>query len=197
MNNSSRYWSLPARGNHSFRAHWVTKYRLGHLQIVETLGKEREMITKQIVQLALRGAYNLIAVDEWLPDRDTLYREVRRYTLKIEETLDNPNIKRPMTCLQLLDLLMEADMQDKPTLISNFLHHFYNADVELNLRDRILEKCCHYTKSLSFCNPVVVLVPRLSSEDYRRFFPILAAVADEIIPVVERVEAQTFQVSLF
>jgi hypothetical protein len=197
MSNSSTYWSLPARGNHSFRAHWITKYRLGHLQIVETLGKEREMITKQIVQLALRGSYNLIAVDEWLPDRDTLYREVRRYTLKIEETLDNPNIKRPMTCLQLLDLLMEADMQDKPTLISNFLHHFYNADVELNLRDRILEKCCQYTKRLSLCNPVVVLVPRLSSENYRRFFPILAAVADEIIPVVERVEAQTFQVSLF
>lgn len=102
-----------------------------------------------------------------------------------------------MTCLQLLDLLMEADMQDRPTLISNFLHHFYNADVELNLRDRILEKCCQYTKRLSLCNPVVVLVPRLSSEDYRRFFPILAAVADEIIPVVERVEAQTFQVSFF
>ena len=197
MNSSSTYWSLPTRGNHSFRAHWVTKYRLGHLQIVETLGKEREMITKQIVQLALRGAYNLIAVDEWLPDRDTLYREVRRYTLKIEETLDNPNIKRPMTCLQLLDLLMEADMQNRPTLILNFLHHFYNADVQLTLRDRILEKCCQYTKRLSLCNPVVVLVPRLSSEEYRRFFPVLAALADEIIPVVERVEIKSSQGSLF
>ncbi|HEY9711099.1 MAG TPA: hypothetical protein V6D48_23025 [Oculatellaceae cyanobacterium] len=197
MNNSSIHWSLPVRGNHSFRAHWITKYCIGHLQIVETLGKEREMLAKQIVQLALRGAYNLIAVDEWLPDRDTLYREVRRYTLKIEETLDNPNIKRPMTCLQLLDLLMEADMQNRPTLILNFLHHFYNADVQLTLRDRILEKCCQYTKRLSLCNPVVVLVPRLSSEEYRRFFPVLAALADEIIPVVERVEIKSSQGSLF
>ena len=197
MNNSSIDWSLPARGNHSFRAHWITKYQLGHLQIVETLGKEREMITKQIVQLALRGAYNLIAVDEWLPDRDTLYREVRRYTLKIEETLANPSIKRPMTCFQLLDLLMEADMQNRPTLISNFLHHFYNADVELFLRDRILEKCCQYTKWLSFCNPIVVLVPCLASDEYRRFFPILAALADEIITVEERVEIKTSQVSFF
>jgi hypothetical protein len=164
---------------------------------VETLGKEREMLTKQIVQLALRGAYNLIAVDEWLPDRDTLYREVRRYTLKIEETLDNPSIKRPMTCLQLLDLLMEADMQNRPTLISNFLHHFYNVDVELSLRDRVLEKCCQYTKRLSLCNPVVILVPRLSSEEYKRFFPVLAALADEIIPVEERVEIKSSQGSLF
>ena len=197
MNSSSTYWSLPTRGNRSFRAHWVTKYRLGHLRIVETLGKEREMLTKQIVQLALRGAYNLIAVDEWLPDRETLYREVRRCTLKIEETLANPSIKRPMTCLQLLDLLMEADMQNRPTLISNFLHHFYNADLELTLRDRILEKCCQYTKRLSLCSPVVVLVPRLSSEEYKRFFPVLAALADEIIPVVERVEIKTSQGSLF
>ena len=197
MNSSFTYRSLPTRGNRSFRAHWITKYRLGHFQVVETLGKEREMLTKQIVQLALRGAYNLIAVDEWLPDRDTLYREIRRYTLKIEETLDNPSIKRPMTCLQLLDLLLDADMQNKPTLISNFLHHFYNDDVELSLRDRILEKCCQYAKRLSLCNPVVVLVPRLSSEEYRRFFPVLAAVADEIIPVEERFEIKTSQGSLF
>ena len=102
-----------------------------------------------------------------------------------------------MTCLQLLDLLMEADLQNRPTLISNFLHHFYNADVELTVRDRILEKCCQYAKRLSLCNPVVVLVPRLSSEEYKRFFPILAALADEIIPVVERVEIKTSQGSLF
>jgi hypothetical protein len=37
-------------------------------------------------------AYNLIAVDEWLPDRDTLYRSVRRYTLRIDETLHRPKI---------------------------------------------------------------------------------------------------------
>jgi hypothetical protein len=183
------------RGNHAFRAHWITKYRFGHLQIVETLGKERKMLTNTIVQLALRGPYNLIAVDEWLPDRDTLYREVRRYTLRIEKTLNNPSIKRPMTCLQLLDLLMEADMQNRPTLISNFLHHFYNADVDLPLRDRILEKCCQYIKRLSLCNPVIVLVPRLSSEEYKRFFPVLAALADEIIPIEERVETKASQAS--
>ena len=191
-------WLFPVRGNHPFRAaHWIKPYRLGLLQVVETAGKEHEAITKLIVQLALRGPFNLIAVDEWLPDRDTLYRSVRRYTLKIEETLDNPKIKRPMTCLQLLDLLIEADMQNRPTLILNFLHHFYNDDVELSLRDRILEKCCRYAKRLSLCNPVVVLVPRLYSEEYNRFFPVLAAVADGIIPVAECVAIEASQDSLF
>src|SRR5690606_5942405 len=102
---------------HPFRAaHWVNTCRLGHLVLVETEGKERKTITGLIVQLALRGTYNLIAGDEWLPDRDTLYRSVRRYTAKVKETLDRPKLVRPMTCLQLLDLLIEADKQNRPTL---------------------------------------------------------------------------------
>ena len=192
-------WMFRVRGSHSIRAHWVREFQFGHLQIIETLGKEREMITEHIVQLALRGPYNLIAGDEWLPDRDTLYRSIRRYTLKIEGTLDNPSIKRPMTCFQMLDLLEEADMQNRPTLILNFLYHFYNADIELPVRDRVLSKCCKYAKRISLCNPVVVLVPRLSTEEYNRFFPVLAAIADEIIPVAECIEikASHSQASLF
>jgi hypothetical protein len=191
-------WLFPVGGNHSFRAaHWIKSCKLGFLQIVETDGKEHEMITELIVQLALRGPYNLIAVDEWLPDRDTLYRSVRRYTLRIDETLNRPKIKRPMTCLQLLDLLVAPDIQCRPTLILNFLHHFYNADVKLSLRDRILGQCCRYTRHLSLCHPVVVLVPRRSTEEYNRFFPVLAAVADEIVPIADCVVRGASQNTFF
>jgi hypothetical protein len=132
-----------------------------------------------------------------LPDRDALTRSVRRYTLKVGETLGNPRIRRPMTCLQLLDLLIEADQGNRPTLITNFLHHFYNGDVELSLRDRILEQCCQYTKRLSLSNPVVVLVPRLNTEEYKRFFPLLASIANEIIPVEEEILREDIQGLLF
>lgn len=166
--------------------HWIKPYyKLGHLLIVETTGKEHETVTDLITRLALRGPFHLIAGDEWLPDRDTLYRSVRRFTIGVEEILDHLILMRPMTCLQLLDLLMESDMQNKPTLILDFLHHFYNADVELSLRDRILEQCCQFTKRLSLSNSVVVLVPRLYTDQYKRFFPLLAAVADEIISIKE------------
>lgn len=181
----------------SYTAHWLEPYRLGHLLLVETIGKERDRITNLIAQLALRGPFNLIAGDEWLPDRDTLMRLVRRYTLNIEETLDNPRLRRPMTCLQLLDLLMEADKGNRPTLITNFLHHFHNGDVELSLRDRVLEQCCQYTKRLSLSNSVFVLVPRLNTEDYKRFFPVLASIANEIIPVEEELEREDLQGLLF
>lgn len=181
-----------------YPAHWVKPYsRVGHLQIVETDGKEHGLITDLIVQLSLRGSFNLIAVDEWLPDRDTLYRSIRRYTLRIKEVMDQPHIKRPMTCLQLNDLLMQADMQGRPTLILNFFYHFYNADVEMSLRERILQQCCQYTRQLSLRHPVTVLVPRLSREEYTQFFPILASVADEIVPVAEWSAMKTCQGLLF
>ena len=181
----------------SFSAHWLEPYRLGHLLVVETIGKERERITEIIAQLALLGSFNLIAGDEWLPDRDTLSRLVRRHTVKVTETLDKPRLRRPMTCLQMLDLLMEIDQGNAPTLITNFLYHFYNEDVELPLRDRVLEQCCHYTKRLSLSSPVVVIVPRLYTEDYKRFFPLLASIANEIIPIQEEAKVKDVQGSFF
>jgi len=82
-------------------------------------------------------------------------------------------------------------------LILDFLHHFYNADVDLSLRDRVLEQCCQFTKRLSFSNSVVLLVPRLSTDEYKRFFPLLAAIADEIIEVKKNLATKNLQDSLF
>jgi len=178
-------------------AHWVHACHFGDLLLIETAGKEHDRVTEQITRLALRGPFNLIAGDEWLPDRDTLYRSVRRHTLDVEAVLERTKLMRPMTSLQLLDLLMEADLQNRPTLILNFLHHFYNDDVELSLRDRVLEQCCQYVKRLSFSNSVVVLVPHLCTDDYKRFFPLLASVADEIIPVQDFPEEKALQGTLF
>lgn len=194
MNNSFVQWLIPVRDSHPLRAaHWINAHRHGHLLLVETAHMESDVITEVITGLALRGPFNLIAGDEWLPDRDTLYRSIRRYSLSVEETLDHPNLMRPMTCLQMLDLLMEADLRNRPTLILNFLHHFYNADVERSLRDRTLEQCCQCIKRLALSSSVVILVPHLSTTEYRRFFPWLASMADEFIPVKRDSPANVIQ----
>ena len=178
-------------------AHWVKPYRLGHLLLIKTAGREHEAITRLITQWALRGAFYLIAGGEWLPDHDDLRYSVYGYTVAVDETLDNVILARPSTCLQLLDLLMEADKQNKPMLILDFLHHFYNSDVELSLRYQILEQCCQYTQRLSFSNPVAVLVPHLATEDYQRFFPILGSIVDEIMEVEKHPATEASQGSLF
>jgi hypothetical protein len=199
MDNSILQRSLQViNSDNPYRAgHWLNTSRPGRLLLIETIGKEHQAITELITQLALGGSFNLVAGDEWLPDRDTLYRSIRRNTVHMEEILDHPDITCPMTYLQMLDLLMEANMQKKPTLILNFLCHFYNADVELSLRERTLEKCCQYTKRLSLFNSVVILVPRLFTEDYRRFFPMLSSIATEIISIEELITIEACQDVLF
>ena len=71
------------------------------------------------------------------------------------------------------------------------------ADVDLSLRDRVLEQCCQYTKRLSLSNPVVVLVPRLFTEEYNRFFPLLASIANEIVSAQEETVQKDVQGLLF
>ncbi len=178
-------------------AHWLKPYRPGQLLLVKTLHQERETIMELIAQWVLRGPFYLIAAGEWLPGHDDLRYSVYRHTVAIDETLDNLLLARPFTCLQLLDLLIEADRQNKPVLILDFLHLFYSADIDLSLRYSTLEQCCQYTQRLSFSNPIVVLVPDLATEDYRRFFPFIASIADEVIESKEHPAAEASQGYLF
>ena len=181
----------------SYAAHWLTPYHLGQLLLVKTVNKDREEILELITQWIVRGSFYLIAAGEWLPPHDDLRYAVYKHTPAFDEVLDNLILARPFTCLQLLDLLMDADEQNKPVLILDYLHLFYNADVDLSLRYSTLEKCCQYTKRLSFSNPVIMLVPYLAVEDYRRFFPFVASVADEMIEIDKRPSPEATQDSLF
>jgi len=169
----------------------------GHFLLVKTANQEHEIITELITQWVLRGTFYLIAGGEWLPDHDDLRYSVYRYTTNIEETLNNLTLARPFTCFQLLDLLMEAGRHHKPILILDFLHLFHDEDVELSLRHRVLDQCCQYTKRLSLSSLVAVLVPTLSTETYQRFFPVLAAVADEILETRKHEETELIQSLLF
>lgn len=190
MNTSS---NLPTH----YAAHWISSSPFGQLLLLETAGRERKSIIELITQWVLRETFFLIAAGDWFVDHDDVRYSVFQYTNAFDEILDRLRLVRARTCFQLLDLLMEAINQSKSVLILDPLYHFYNEDVELSLRDRILEQCCQLIKRLSLSNYVAVLVPKLDSEDHRRFFPILAAVADEIISVEEAAEMEASQPSLF
>ena len=154
-------------------------------------------LTELIARLALRGPFHLITGGLWLPDQDGLRRSVRWYTTEVEETLDHPILGRPSTCLQMLDQLDSADFQDHPILILDFLHFFYDPDVDFALRQRVLEQCCQCLRQLARSKPVVVLVYHLVMDEYQFFFPILESVADEIIEVQESAALPASQLSLW
>ncbi len=154
-------------------------------------------ITELIVRLALHGPFHLIAGGEWLPDQDTLRRSVRRHTVEVRETLDRLILGRPSTCLQLRDQLAQAETQDDLILILDFLHLFYDPDVDLSLRQRVLEQCCQSVGHLSRYKLVIALVQQLPLQDYELFFPILASVADEILEAQADAPSPVSQPSLF
>jgi hypothetical protein len=181
-----------------YTAHWISSFQFGQLLIQETIGKERENVVELIAQWVLRGSLFIIIAGDWFVDHDDLRYSLFRYTNNFDEVLGRHlRLVRARTCFQLLDLLTEADNKNQPVLILDPLHHFYNQDVDLSTRDHIFEQCCQLIKRLSLSNPVALLVPKLDIVDHERYFPILAAVATEIISVGEVSEIEPSQRPLF
>jgi hypothetical protein len=182
----------------NYIAHWITSFQFGQLLVQETIGKEREKVIELISRWVLHSSFFIIVAGDWFVDHDDLRYSLFRYTNNFDEVLGQRlRLVRARTCFQLLDLLPEADNESQPVLILDPLHHFYNQDVDISTRDHVFEQCCQFTKRLSLSNPVAVLVPKLDIEDHKRYFPILAAVADEVISVGEASEIQPSQGLLF
>lgn len=153
-------------------------------------------LTELIARLALRGPFHFIAGGEWIPDQASMRCAVRRYTTQVTEVLDHPKLGRPSTCLQLRDQLNMADTQSYSILITNFLNRFYDTDVNVTLRQRVLEECCHQVQVLSKTKSVFIMVEYLPVDDYQAFFPIVESVADEILEVKEQPQLPVLQYSL-
>jgi len=159
--------------------------------------KPYKELTELIVRLALCGPFHFIVGGEWIPDQDSLRHTVRRYTTAVNEILDHPILARPSTCLQLRDQLATADDQPHPIFLFDFLNRFYDPDVDRSLRERVLEECCQRVQRLARTKSVFILVPRVLTEDYQRFFPLLASTASVILEVEEPPQLPVIQYPLF
>ncbi len=165
--------------------------------LLVTGGNQRRALTELLARLSLRGQFLLIAAGEWLPDQDDLRRLVRRRTLAIKETLDHIVLSRPFTCLQLRDQLFQDHANDSLIIILDFLHHFLNQDVDLDLREQVLGECCARLQRLKQGRPLIVHVQAAPAEEYERFFPVLTAVADKVLQTEETFDVSASQARLF
>jgi hypothetical protein len=159
--------------------------------------KYHEELTEFIARLALHGPFHLIVGGEWLPDQDRLRRAVRRHTTAVAEVLEHPILGRPSTCLQLRDQLEKAATRPDPVFILNFFHHFLDPDVDLVLRQRVLDDCCKSVQILACSRPVLVLVRAMPVEEYQEFLPSLTSIATEIIEIQEKTATEAVQRTLF
>ena len=99
------------------------------LRLIETAGRQSEGITELFAALAMRGSFYAIAGGEWIPTY-ALVQSIRRRTPEVQQVLGRVRLARPFTCYQVLDLLEEIRPERDPILILDFLHHFYNPDIQ-------------------------------------------------------------------
>ena len=166
------------------------------LRLIETAGRQSEGITELFAALAMRGSFYAIAGGEWIPTY-ALVQSIRRRTPEVQQVLGRVRLARPFTCYQVLDLLEEVRPESDPILILDFLHHFYNPDIQPDVRQRVLEHCCRHLQRLALSRPLIVFVQQMRTEEYGKFFPLVAAAADEILQTDEMPEAEDPQLSLF
>ena len=170
--------------------------RLPRLLLVETEGRASEGITELFAAMALRGPFYAIAGGEWLPTY-ALVHSLRRKTAAVDSVLNRVRIARPFTCYQLFDLLTDIRPERDPVLILDFLHHFHNPDIPIDVRQRVLQQCCKRLEHLSLLRPLLVFVQALPTDEYRGFFPLVAHVADEVLQAAVAEPAEALQPVLF
>ncbi len=184
--------TLPA----PFPASLALKARAPRLLLVETEGRPSEGITELFATMALHGPFYAIAGGEWLPTY-ALVRALHRKTTAIQVVLGRVRLARPFTCYQVLDLLTDIRPERNPVLVLDFLHHFHNPDISLDVRQRVLRQCCQRLEHLSLLRPLLVFVQALETEEYRSFFPLVAGLADEVLQAAEADGADALQPALF
>lgn len=166
------------------------------LRLIETVGRQSEGITELFATLALRGPFYAIAGGEWIPTY-ALAQLVRRRTPEVRRVLERVRLARPFTCYQVLDLLEDIRPERDPVLVLDFLHHFYNPDIQLFVRRRVLEQCCRQLQRLALMRPLTVFVERMQTEEYLQYFPLVATIADEVLKLDSLPPAEEVQLSLF
>ena len=181
----------------SLLSHLPSLSNKGKLTVGILYARQHDELTELIARLALLGPFHLIVGGEWLPDQDSLRRAVRRHTTAVAEVLEHPILGRPSTCLQLRDQLEKANDQPHPVFILNFFHHFYDPDIDLTLRQRVLADCCQCVQVLATSRPVLVLVRVMPVTEYQEFLPSLTSIATEIIEIQEKPNTEAVQPSLF
>ena len=166
------------------------------LRLIEIKGRQNEGITELFATMALRGPFYAIAGGEWLPTY-ALVQSIRRRTPEVKEILGRVRLARPFTCYQVLDLLEDVRPERDPILVLDFLHHFYNPDIQPGVRKRVLEQCCRQLQRLSLSRSLLVFVEQMRTEEYASFYPLVAAIADDVLQTDEVPNPEDGQLALF
>jgi len=148
------------------------------LALLLTRDRARQSKTDLIARLILKGPLFIVSGDEWLPAFD-LPRIIRSQTTAVREVMSRLSSVRTSTCYRLFDSLANIPSNGEPILVLDFLHTFYDADIQLRTRLLRLRECCRELTRLAFHRPVLVMTQEREGEDYDKFIPALWPIVDQ------------------
>lgn len=99
---------------------------------------QRQMMTILTARLALSGRVRLVDAGNCF-DGYGLARQLRQQTSYWQQALDRVSVARAFTCYQVETLLTESVSDTSPTLVLNLLDTFYDENVKLEERLRLLQ----------------------------------------------------------
>lgn len=149
------------------------------LALILTQDRARKSKTDLIARLILNGPLFIVSGDEWLPSF-VLPRMIRGQTTEIKVMTNRLRSVRASTCYRLFDSLANTPSKGEPILVTDFLHTFYDTDIDLRTRLFRLRECCRELKRLAFYRPVIVMTQEREGEDYEKFIPALCPIADQL-----------------
>lgn len=115
----------------------------------------RDLATALTVQLALAGSLRVLDGGNSF-DGLKLARELRRQTRAYHPALDRVLVARAFTCYQMEALLANTGLEMIPTLVMDLLDTFYDENVALPERQRLLEQVLQQLTRLGGPAPVFV-----------------------------------------
>lgn len=121
---------------------------------------QRQMMTMLAARLAHMGRVRLVDAGNCF-DGYGLARQLRQLTPRWQEALERVSVARAFTCYQVETLLSESISDSSPVLVLNLLDTFYDENVNLRERLRLLKvslgeiRRLHRTASVavSTCHP--------------------------------------------
>ena len=165
------------------------------LRLIVISRQERSRLAELIATMALAGPFSIVAGSERLPSYKVA-RLLHDRTKAIKQIFNEAHIVRAPTCFQLIDLLENTRPIPEPLLVLDFLHTFYDQDIPMQVRMRILSRCIAQLERLALSRMVTVLTEYMEGDDYVRFYPLLEHFADKAIQI-EREKENDSQPSLF
>ena len=146
----------------------------------------RRFLPPLITRLVLRAPLRVLDGGNCFPAYPVA-REIRRHTPDVDATLERIQVARAFTCYQVLALLEKIHSDSSPVLILDLLSTFYDENVRLAERKRLLTRCTQEIRRISRHASVgVIVTQRPELEDT----PALLRIIEDAAEVVWRFETE-------